>query len=128
MKALLDTHALLWFVADHPSLSKEAKVVMGNHETELILSVGSCWELALKHSLGKLELAKPFEAFRPAEIEKNAIGLLPITLGHLTKLVTLPLHHRDPFDRLLAAQALSKGLPLVSGDAAFDAYGVQRIW
>jgi PIN domain nuclease of toxin-antitoxin system len=97
-------------------------------DSELLLSIGSCWELAIKHSLGKLELRRPFEEFLPSALAKNAIELLPITLSHLSAVVQLPFHHRDPFDRLLVAQAQVEKIPLVSADGAIDAYGVVRIW
>lgn len=92
------------------------------------MSVASCWEIAIKAGLKKLDLGEPASTFLPREIYANLFGLLGIELTHVTYVETLPLHHRDPFDRLLAAQAIIENLPLVSADAIFDQYGIRRIW
>jgi PIN domain nuclease of toxin-antitoxin system len=84
--------------------------------------------MAIKISLGKLTLGQPFEAFITEQLARNAIGLLSINLEHTAAVINLPFHHRDPFDRLLLAQAQVENLPFISSDPAFDAYGVQRIW
>jgi PIN domain nuclease of toxin-antitoxin system len=92
------------------------------------LSVASLWEMAIKISLGRLQLAQPFETFIPHQLSLNRIGLLGITMSHTAKVATLPFHHRDPFDRLLVAQVQVEQMPLVSSDPAFDAYGITRLW
>jgi PIN domain nuclease of toxin-antitoxin system len=93
-----------------------------------LASVASLWEVAIKHSLGKLHLSQSFEELFPHHPSVNSIVLLAIRLDHLTRIVSLPFHHRDPFDRLLVAQALVEEIPILSGDDAFDDYGVERIW
>ena len=127
MKLLLDTHAFLWFIEDNPRLSTGAKKLLES-DTDLFISVASLWEIAIKIRIAKLTLAQPFEVFIPAQIEKNAIELLPITIEHLAVVTALGLHHRDPFDRLLIAQATVEQLPIVSVDNKFDPYNVERLW
>lgn len=92
------------------------------------LSVASAWEMAIKTSLGKLALAKPLGELLPPLLADAGIELLPIEIGDVARVATLPFHHRDPFDRLLAAQALERGFTIVSIDEAFDLYGVTRLW
>lgn len=128
MRFLLDTQAFLWFVWDHPSLSERARALMADPGSDLLLSAGSLWEIAIKSSLGKLVLATHFEPFATRALAQNDILLLPLSLPHLGRVAALPFHHRDPFDRLLAAQALVEDLPLISVDGVFEAYGVERIW
>jgi PIN domain nuclease of toxin-antitoxin system len=127
MKLLLDTHAFLWFIEDNPRLSAQAKALLES-DAELLLSIASLWEIAIKTSLGKLTIAQPYDTFIPQQLELNAATILPISLAHLAVVSTLPFHHRDPFDRLLAAQAMVEQLPLVSADAAFDSYSIDRKW
>ena len=128
MKVLVDTHALLWFVLDDPRLGRKADALMRSGSTDLLLSVASCWELAIKHALGKINLGKPFDQFLWPELRRNQIEVLPIAEAHLNLLSGLPNHHRDPFDRLLAAQALAERIPMVSADEAMSRYGVELIW
>lgn len=125
---LLDTHAFLWFVADDPRLSTTAREVMENSESELLLSMASAWEIAIKLSLGRLELGAAFGAFMAEHLERNAIKVLPIRVDHVERVVNLPFHHRDPFDRLIVAQALVDGVSVIGTDRLFDAYGVGRVW
>ncbi|HXF41055.1 MAG TPA: type II toxin-antitoxin system VapC family toxin [Blastocatellia bacterium] len=127
MRLLLDTHTFLWFIEDSSKLSQEAKKLLES-EVELLLSIASLWEMAIKISIGKLTLAEPFHTFIPQQLSKNAIGLLPIRMDHLNLVSSLPFHHRDPFDRLLVAQAITEHLPIVSIDDKFDSYSVKRIW
>lgn len=128
MTALLDAHAFLWFITGSPKLSNKARSVIEEQSQTSLLSVASLWEIAIKHSLGRLTLAAPFNQIIPLQLNTNGIGLLGIELAHLDVLVTLPFHHRDPFDRLLIAQAIVAQIPIVSADAAFDAYPVTRLW
>jgi PIN domain nuclease of toxin-antitoxin system len=127
MRLLLDTHAFLWFIDDNPRLSARAKTLLES-DADILLSAASLWEMAIKVSLGRLTLAQPFDSFLPEQLTKNAVEILPITVAHLGAVAALPFHHRDPFDRLLIAQASVERAPVVSADAAFDAYAVQRIW
>ena len=125
---LLDTHAFLWWVSDAPILSTAARHAIRNPETKCLLSLASCWEIAIKQSLGKLRIPAPLEQFVPEQMAVNNFKPLEIDFRHVARVAKLPFHHRDPFDRLLAAQALEEGLTLVSSDPAFDAYGVKRLW
>lgn len=128
MKALLDTLAFLWWVADDPSLSRKARAFIADPANDCLLSVASAWELAIKASLGRLALDEEMDRFLPEQLALNGFGVLPIALEHALRVATLPFHHRDPFDRLLAAQALAEGIPVVSSDAVFRRYGVTRLW
>jgi PIN domain nuclease of toxin-antitoxin system len=127
-RALLDTHTFLWFISGSDRLSRRARDLIETRENPMLVSAASLWEIAIKHGLGKLSLERPFAELMSDQLERQLVGVLGIELPHLAELVRLPLHHRDPFDRLIAAQALSEGLPVVSADAALDPYGVQRIW
>lgn len=128
MRLLLDTHTFLWFIAGSKLLSQTARDLIEDVASEKFVSVASVWEIAIKHSIGKLPLAAPFTVLIPQQLALNGFELLPITMPQLSLLVALPFHHRDPFDRLLIAQSLTEGFPLVSTDPKFDAYGVQRLW
>lgn len=130
MRLLVDTHAFLWFLAGDSSLSSAARTAMEERENDLLLSVASLWEMAIKVSIGKLALPGDYEAFITSQLSANGIQLLNITPQHAAKVSSLPFPangHRDPFDRLLIAQALVEDLPLVSQDGAFDAYELTRI-
>ena len=127
MRLLLDPHTFLWFIADDPHLPVSARALLES-DIELLLSTASLWEMAVKVSIGKLSLGEPYEVFIPQQLALNRIEVLQITITHLATVSGLPLHHRDPFDRLIIAQALVEDLPLVGGDAAFDAYGIKRMW
>jgi len=127
MNYLLDTHSLLWYLAGSPQLSIKSRQLMDDTSNILYVSVASLWEIAIKISVGKLSLAQPFAVMFPKQLVDNSIEILPITLDHLTRLAELPFHHRDPFDRLLAVQAMNDMLIMISDDTIFDAYGVTRI-
>ena len=128
MTLLLDTHAFLWFVWNDPQLSVAAKALIETPGNRKLLSVASCWEIAIKVGNGKLMLDVPAAVFIPRELSNNKFELLEIKLAHATAVETLPPHHKDPFDRLLIAQARNEGFPLVSVDTALDPYGVTRLW
>jgi PIN domain nuclease of toxin-antitoxin system len=125
---LLDTHAFLWWVEDHPLLSSKAKRAIADPANTCLISAGSGWELAIKSSLGKLRLPVAIDRFLAEQLPANRFGFLPIEVRHLARIESLPFHHRDPFDRLLAAQALEEGLTIVSADVVFQHYRVKRIW
>jgi PIN domain nuclease of toxin-antitoxin system len=125
---LLDAHALLWFLAGHPQLSAAARGLIESAEHQPLVSIANLWEIAIKASLGKLRLARPFEALFPEQLRANGIGVLGLAVRHVAVVATLEFHHRDPFDRLLVAQALAEDLPIISRDSALDAYGVTRLW
>lgn len=128
MKLLLDTHTFIWFVTDDPKLSSIAKRLIEDEHNEKSFSIASIWEMAIKHSIGKLNFDLPLCRFLEQQMSLNSMTSLNIELKHLDVIATLPLHHRDPFDRLLIAQAMVEGLPIVGVDAAFDAYEIQRLW
>ena len=128
MKLLLDTHTFLWFLADDPALSSNARTLIEEPENDRWLSLARLWEIAIKASLGKLEIAGSFEEFIVRQFLQNDVAIFEITLTHLEKITTLPFHHRDPFDRLIVAQSLVDRIPIVSVDTKLDEYGVQRLW
>lgn len=128
MSLLLDTHAFLWFILNDARLSGTAKTLLSSPANVLFLSPASYWEMAIKIGTGKYVLSEPYGAFMHREITTHGIRILDITLEHCAVLTTLPRHHRDPFDRLLIAQAMVEGISIVSTDADFDAYPITRLW
>jgi PIN domain nuclease of toxin-antitoxin system len=128
MILLLETHTALWFFWDDSQLSALAKSVIVDPGNQKMVSLASCWEVAIKASTGKLKLGEPARTFLPREIARNNFDLLPISLEHATAVEALPFHHRDPFDRLLIAQAQVERIPVVSADLTFASYGVTRLW
>jgi PIN domain nuclease of toxin-antitoxin system len=128
MRLLLDTHTFLWWINNDPLLSDSARSAVASVQNDCFLSLASCWELAIKSSIGKLRLTKPVERFIPEELAANDFQLLAIDFRHVAKVETLPFHHRDPFDRLLVAQVLTEKMSIVSADTVLSKYGVKRIW
>ena len=128
MLLLLDTHTFLWATLDDPRLSAAARGLITDPSNTVEISLASAWEIAIKAGLGKLPLPQPVEVFLRRELRSTGTGVTPITFDDVLAVAKLPQHHRDPFDRLIVAQALGRGLPVVGRDAAFDAYGVRRIW
>src|SRR5260370_26442194 len=128
MTHLLDTHASLWFITANPRLGKTAERALREPNTLTVVSIATPWEIAIKVALGKLILGEPFGVYIKREITNNHFPILAITLDHLAIVSVLPQHHRDPFDRLLVAQAIAEGSPILSADPAFDTYGVTRLW
>lgn len=127
MRILLDTHTFLWFVNDSPELSTDAAELLES-DVDLLLSTASLWEIAIKVNLKKLSLPDDYERFIPQQIALNDIEVLPIAIDHLNVVAKLPLHHRDPFDQMLIAQAMQEEIQVVSADTKFDAYSVERKW
>jgi PIN domain nuclease of toxin-antitoxin system len=128
MRLLLDTHALLWWVDNAPQLSAAARQHVAAEGNPCFVSLVSAWEMAIKASLGKLKLSVPVQRYFLEHLPSNDFQQLEISLGHVTFVETLPFHHRDPFDRLLVAQAHLEGLVMVSADPVFEHYGITRIW
>jgi PIN domain nuclease of toxin-antitoxin system len=128
MRLLLDTHAFLWFVLNDPAISPKARDLMADPDNDLYLSPASHWEIAIKVSIGKYQIPGSFESWISQQLQINEIVILPILIGHTAAVITLPFHHKDPFDRLLIAQSSTENMPIVSADRAFDAYGVSRLW
>ena len=127
MRVLLDTHTFLWWANDDPRLSAYARQAIGD-ATDAFLSIASCWEIAIKVSRNKLTLPKPIDRLVPEQLGLNGFQLLQVDLDDIARVATLPFHHRDPFDRLLIAQALDDELTVVSADPIFQKYGVRRVW
>lgn len=128
MRYLLDTHTLLWFISENQKLSDRAHRLILDSNSEIFLSIASLWEIAIKVNIGKLTLDKPFNQLFPDELDSRGIEILDITIDSLIQLTALPPHHRDPFDRLIIAQALVENLPIISVDGNFDTYGIVREW
>ena len=128
MRLLLDTHAFLWYVLADPRLSAVARTAIGDPANDVDVSPATYWEIAIKISLRKYALTQPYQAFFETQIAVNRFRILPIEIRHTAALVTLPHHHKDPFDRLIIAQAVAEGIPVVSNDSRFDAYPVTRMW
>ncbi len=126
MRQLLNTHSFIWFVMGNPRISTKVRERIENNEN--LLSVASVWEMAIKHSTGKLNFGLPFMVFVEQQLSVNNIELLNINLDHIAVVATLPFHHRDPFDRLIIAQAIVGQLPILSADSVFDAYAIERFW
>ena len=128
MKLLLDTHTLLWFIAGSANLSTYARNLIEDAEHEKFVSIVSIWETAIKVSIGKMSLSASFDILFPHQLQINGFELLPVKIEHTSIVTTLPFHHRDPFDRLLIAQAIEDKMTLVSVDEVFDDYELTRLW
>jgi PIN domain nuclease of toxin-antitoxin system len=128
MRFLLDTHAFLWFILNDKALSSTARQHIIDPTNMIEISPASYWEIAIKVAIGKYMLKQLYQTFLEDQVTKNSFLILPIEIKHTAVLTTLPMHHRDPFDRLLVAQALVEQIAIISGDPQFDAYGVLRIW
>jgi len=126
MTLLLDTQAFLWWVTDDRRLSKRARTAIA--ATPCVVSIASCWEMAIKASIGRLTVPLPVSRFMQEQLEINGFSLLAIALEAAAAVADLPFHHRDPFDRLLVAQAQQHGVAIVSADPVFTKYRVRRIW
>ena len=125
---ILDTHTFIWWVDDSPKLSSKAKKIIADMDNECFLSLVSSWEMAIKCSIEKMRLTLPVEEYIPQHMARNNFKQLPISFRHVSRVETLPLHHRDPFDRLLAVQAMTEKMRLISADPSFDLYEIERIW
>ena len=128
MRYLLDSHTWLWWLSADPRLGAGAAQILADPEVELFLSAATGWELTIKISVGKLVLHYSLDEVLREQRLRHHVVWLDITSEHCRALAPLPFHHRDPFDRLLIAQALQEGMALLSADVQFDAYSVTRIW
>jgi PIN domain nuclease of toxin-antitoxin system len=128
VRLLLDTHAFLWWIEGGERLSSKAARAIADPANACLLSLASAWEMAIKVSLGKLELPGSPARFLADQLAANNVQVLGLELRHVTGVTELPFHHHDPFDRLLAAQCLAERLPIVSADPVFRRYGVRRVW
>jgi len=127
MRVLLDTHAFLWFVAGDSKLSRRAREVIEN-ATQRYLSVASVWEIVIKSALQKLPVNCTFTELLEDHIFGNDIEVLGIEFTHFAVLETLPLHHRDPFDRMIIAQSIAEDIAIIGVDSAFESYSIDLIW
>lgn len=128
MTLLLDSHALIWFAEDDPNLSRRAKAAVEDAANSVFYSAATIWELAIKLQLGKIRMSLDLASEFRQRLEERGFEFLPIDYGHAAHVASLPLHHRDPFDRLLVAQAKLEGLTMISHDGQLDAYGIHRLW
>ena len=128
MRILLDTHTFLWWTENSPKLSTTAQAAMTNGKNQLFLSVVSAWEIAIKAQLGKLAVSGDLSNFITEQIYLNRISVLPIHLQHALEVASLPLLHRDPFDRLLIAQSRQEQIPILTLDPLISQYEVETFW
>ena len=128
MRALLDTHAFLWWIADSGRLSRKARRLIADETNDIAVSAASAWEIATKHRIGRLPGGEAVALDVAGRISDQGFSELPISVSDGERAGRLPGPHRDPFDRMLAAQALARSLPIISIDGIFDGYGVDRLW
>jgi PIN domain nuclease of toxin-antitoxin system len=130
VRLLLDSHSMYWYIEDDPQLSGRARTLIQDASNEILISPASYWEIAIKISIGKWRLNRPYEEFIDIGLNQYGFKVLPIMPTHTARLIGLPFPqgHRDPFDRLLVAQVLVEQIPIVSADSPLDVYGVTRLW
>ncbi len=128
MRFLLDTHALLWWLFDEPKLSRNAREIIADPSNVILISSASAWEISTKHRLGKLPSAKVLVQDIPSWVERAGFTELPVRIAHAQHAGSWPQIHRDPFDRMLAAQSALEDLPLVGCDPAFESFGIRTAW
>lgn len=127
-RLLVDTHALLWFLFDDPQLSETAGELLSDARVAKVVSVVSLWEIATKVVIGKLKLGMSYAVFQAQHVAGRDLEILEVGLQHLASYSSLPQHHRDPFDRLIIAQAETEGLPVLTRDPNFASYPVTVVW
>ena len=128
MRALLDTHALLWWLSDDPALTRTARKVIAETKNTLLVSAASAWEIATKVRLGKLPTGADLASDFSGQIQREGFELLAISAEHGIRAGLLPGPHKDPFDRMLIAQSQAENVPIISNEAVFEGYGVRRVW
>jgi PIN domain nuclease of toxin-antitoxin system len=128
VRIIIDTHVFIWYIQNSDRLPRLVAAQINDSRNDILLSIASIWEMAIKQSTGKLNLGDAYASFIREQMKLNNIELLPVSLEHLEIVTTLPFHHRDPFDRLLIAQAIAEDIVIISADSAFSLYSVQRIW
>jgi PIN domain nuclease of toxin-antitoxin system len=128
VRLLLDTHAFIWWANNDPQLSTPARIAVGDRANEIFLSSVSTWEMAIKVAIGKLTLSATVPVVVASQVSQYQFIPLPINYEHTYQVETMPLHHTDPFDRLLIAQALVENLLIVTCDSKFGPYGVSTLW
>lgn len=128
MRLLVDTHALVWYVDQDHLLTPAAHAAITDPSNELLLSAATIWELAIKVGQKKINLSLPYRDWMDKAVADLSLTVLPVTVEYADRQANLPTHHKDPFDRLLIAQAFVEGVSVISADAILDAYGVSRLW
>lgn len=128
MRILLDTHTFLWWITADQRLSPRSIELISDGNNELFFSAASGWEIAIKAGLGRLDVPDPLDRFISEHLFRNHIGVLPVQLSHALQVYVLPQPHRDPFDRILIAQAQIEELPILSSDKQFAKYDVEVLW
>jgi PIN domain nuclease of toxin-antitoxin system len=128
MRVLIDTHIFIWYIQNSERLPISIATYINDGRNDILLSIASVWEMAIKQSTGKLNLGLPYASFIEEQMRLNSMELLPLSLNHLEVVTTMPFHHRDPFDRILIAQAMLEDIVIISADSIFSSYPVQRIW
>ena len=128
MKVLLDTHTFIWFNLNDPRLTDRARRIIEDATNQVLISPASYWEIAIKISNNRFAINVSYEVFWQSGIDDRGFEILPIELRHTSQLLSMPFHHKDPFDCLLVAQALAEQIPLISNDSTLDTYGIERIW
>ncbi|OCQ94824.1 twitching motility protein PilT [Nostoc sp. MBR 210] len=124
----MDTHTFIWYVTDNLRLSNPVLELINDEDNKIFLSIASIWEMGIQQGIGKLTFNLPLEMLITQQISINDFSVLDIKISHVSTVSQLPLHHRDPFDRMLIAQAIVENLPILSADTIFDAYSVKRLW
>jgi PIN domain nuclease of toxin-antitoxin system len=127
MKYLIDTHTFIWFTAGDTQLSTISSEIIESTQNDIFLSIASVWEMAIKSSIGKLDINKPFEQIFE-DVQNNKMKLLPIRFKDTLLISKLPFHRKDPFDRIIIAQAISLSVPIIGKDEIFKSYGIDLIW
>lgn len=128
MRILLDTHVLLWWLSGNEAISVPARAAIADPDSDTFVSAASAWEIAIKYKQGRLPIAAGFADDIAGTINRHGFAAISITIGHGAAAGSLPLFHKDPFDRMLIAQALAESLTLISNERLFDRYGVARLW
>jgi PIN domain nuclease of toxin-antitoxin system len=128
LRALLDSHALLWWILDDPALPPTARETISGMNNTILVSAASAWELAIKLRAGKLPEAAELISNFSIEIDREGFQLLPISVEHGIRAGLLPGPHKDPFDRMLIAQSQAENMPIISNETIFESYGVRRLW
>ena len=128
MNLLIDTHIVIWFYQTDARMSATALTLIQDPANSTFVSAASHWEIAVKISTGKLKLAESFPDFVQHAIADNGFTILPIEPRHTAQLIALPFHHRDPFDRMIVAQAIVEKMPVISVDPVLDSYPIRRLW
>lgn len=128
MRVLLDTHTFLWWIIDDTHMSSRVRDIMSNSSNELFFSAASCWEIAIKANIGRITLPDKPHVFVVEQMALNMIQGLPVQISHALHVFNLPHHHRDPFDRIIIAQAQLEKLPILTSDSLISKYKVKIIW